>query len=444
MRIKLLPHQQEFCADYKTDYLALIGGFGCGKTKALCYKTVIMAGLNAGYEGALAEPTNYLVRTHLVPNMESVLYELKIPFDYSKSEHIFQLHFKEGTTKIYCLSGENYTRLVGYNLAFFGTDETDTSGAEIAEEMWNKAVSRVRFGPHRQIYTTSTPEGFKFLHKYFVERPAKLKTLTMKYGSAPGIEEQYIREHLGRDEVGHTTRAIHATSYENPITNDGKYLESMMANYSPQQWKVWALGQFGNLNNRQVYENFDRKLNHTDEHLGMIPKHVQLGIGMDFNIDHCSAILHVMTQHGPRAIKEYVNVKDVPTMINILKSDPELRGRQLVVYPDASGKNRNATGFDSSIALLKEEFTVQYRPSNPAVGDRINSMNAMFLNAQGERRYKVNTHLCPEYTRCLEQQSRLQNGEPDKSNNIDHPLDAAGYFIYWHYPLQGKPGLKHG
>ena len=129
-------------------------------------------------------------------------------------------------------------------------------------------------------------------------------------------------------------------------------------------------------------------------------------------------------------------------MINTLMTDHELRGRTIVVYPDASGANRNANGFNSSMAMLKEAgLNPQYKPANPFVGDRINSMNAMFLNVKGERRYKVNTHLCPTYTRCLEQQSRLPNGEPDKSNNIDHPLDAAGYFIYWHYPLQGRPSL---
>jgi hypothetical protein len=433
----------DFCADYTSNYLGLIGGFGCGKTKAFCYKTVIMAGLNAGYEGAILEPTNFLVRTHLVPNMEAVLFEMKIPFDFDKSHAIFHIHFKEGTTKVYCLSGENYTRLVGYNLAFVGSDETDTSGHEIAQEMWNKAVSRVRFGPHRQIYTTSTPEGFKFLHEYFVSKPAKLKTLEVVMGEAEGVDEPYIREHIGRNAAGEVTRAIHATSYENPITNDGKYLQSMQANYSPSQWKVWALGQFGNLNNKQVYDSFDRVKNHTDLHLGEVPKHVQVCIGIDFNVDNMSAIAHVMTGEGPRAVKEYVNIADTPALIRAIRYDPDLRGRSIVTYPDASAKNRNANGFDSSLALLEQAgLNPQSKPANPAVGDRVNSMNAMFLNAKGERRYLVNTHLCPVYTECLEKQAKLPNGEPDKSGGVDHPLDAAGYFIYWHYPLQGKPGLS--
>lgn len=415
IELKLMAHQQEFCADYTTPYLALIGGFGCGKTKAFCYKTVIMAGLNAGYEGAIAEPTQYLVRTHLMPNMEQVLLDMKIPYDLEKSHGIFHIHFKEGTTKIYCLSGENYQRLVGYNLAFFGSDETDTSGHEIAQEMWNKAISRVRTGPHRQIYSTSTPEGYKFLYDFFVTKAAPDR------------------------------KTIHASSYDNPLL-PLDFLEQMKSNYTPQQWEVWAMGQFGNLTSSKVYDAFDRVLNHSDISLKDIPKHVQICIGMDFNIDHMAAVAHVMTPDGPIAVKEFVNIKDVPTMIITLHTDPDLKGRTKVVYPDAAGNQRNAGGFDSSITMLRDAgFNPQFRPANPRVGDRINSMNAMFLNANGDRRYKVNTRLCPTYTRCLEQQTRLPNGEPDKSNNIDHPLDAAGYFIYWHYPLQGKPGITtHG
>ena len=410
MNLALMPHQQKFCADFSTPYLALIGGFGCGKTYSFCVKTIIMAGLNAGYEGAIAEPTNFLVRTHLVPNMEQALEKMKIPYTFEKSLGIFHLHFKEGTTKIYTLSGENYQRLVGYNLAFFGSDETDTSGMEIAQEMWNKAISRVRTGPHRQIYSTSTPEGYKFLYDFFVTKAADDR------------------------------RTIHASSYDNPLL-PREFIDGMKSNYTPQQWKVWALGQFGNLNNRRVYDAFDRELNHSDLTVSQIPRSVPIHIGMDFNIDHMAAVVHTITEQNlPVAVDEICEIKDTPTMIAEIKKKYPVR--PIFVYPDASGKNRVAAGSETSMALLRQAgFKVIVDPSNPGVGDRINSMNAMFLNAKNERRYRVNTRQCPVYTRSLEQQAWV-NGAPDKSNNIDHPLDAGGYFIHKLYPLQGKPTLS--
>ncbi len=61
-------------------------------------------------------------------------------------------------------------------------------------------------------------------------------------------------------------------------------------------------------------------------------------------------------------------------------------------------------------------------------------MNAMFCNANGERRYLVNVQKCPVYTESLEQQIWAANGEPDKSADNDYPNDAGGYFIVKDYP----------
>ena len=45
----LLPHQAEFCQDMDHRKLALVCGFGAGKTYALCSKAVMLACLNIGH-----------------------------------------------------------------------------------------------------------------------------------------------------------------------------------------------------------------------------------------------------------------------------------------------------------------------------------------------------------------------------------------------------------
>ena len=80
-------------------------------------------------------------------------------------------------------------------------------------------------------------------------------------------------------------------------------------------------------------------------------------------------------------------------------------------------------------------FTVKAPAANPPVKDRVNAMNAMFCNAQGERHYLVNEILCPTYADSLEQQAWAMNGEPDKTTGHDHPNDGAGYFISFEFPL---------
>ena len=71
----------------------------------------------------------------------------------------------------------------------------------------------------------------------------------------------------------------------------------------------------------------------------------------------------------------------------------------------------------------------------------MNAMNAMFCNSTGERRYLVNVDLCPTYADSLEQQVWADNGEPDKTQDNDHPNDAAGYFIHKEFPLI-KPATR--
>ena len=106
------------------------------------------------------------------------------------------------------------------------------------------------------------------------------------------------------------------------------------------------------------------------------------------------------------------------------------------MYPDASGKNRKSNNASTSdIALLEQAgFDVRVNASNPAVKDRVLSVNAM-LHKDGKRRYKVNPQMCPNLVECLEKQAYDKNGEPDKSAGFDHALDAAGYFIAYRYPL---------
>ncbi|MBN0803053.1 terminase, partial [Pseudomonas aeruginosa] len=51
-------------------------------------------------------------------------------------------------------------------------------------------------------------------------------------------------------------------------------------------------------------------------------------------------------------------------------------------------------------------------------------------------RDRVNPDRCPTYADALEQQVWGTNGEPDKSADIDHPNDAAGYFIHKEFPVE--------
>ena len=88
-----------------------------------------------------------------------------------------------------------------------------------------------------------------------------------------------------------------------------------------------------------------------------------------------------------------------------------------------------------SLPLRAAGFSVHAPSANPPIKDRVNAMNAMFCNAAGERRYKVNAAKCPTYADCLEQQPYDDHGEPSKKDDLDHAPDAGGYFIAHDYPI---------
>lgn len=406
MELKLLKHQYEFCADQSTRYLALIGGFGSGKTFSFCIKTIMLAAANVGYRGAIMEPTYSMIKKTLLPAMDEALEICGIPYSFIKSDAIYTLHFAEGDTTIYCLSAENYKRMAGLNLAFFGVDECDTIQRDIARSMWNMAMSRLRKGNVYQGFTTSTPEGFNFLYEFFQE------------------------EALNKTD----RRLIRGRTADNPYLPP-EFIRSLLENYPPNLIKSYLEGEFTNLTSGQIYYAFDRQQNHTDATLQDFKSHA-VHIGMDFNIGKMAGVVCVIDNNLPIAVDEIMGVRNTEAMIKVIKE--RYSGRQITIYPDSAGTQEKTSAAYSDITMLKHAgFQLNYSTKNPSVRDRINSVNAQLCSAEGKRRFKVNTKMCPTLTKSFEQQVYI-NGQPDKSHDKDHPNDAVGYFIHRLFPIVGR------
>jgi phage terminase large subunit-like protein len=428
--LELLPHQRRFVADVHHRYLGFVAGYGSGKTYAFCAKGIYLAFLNKGHTGALFEPTNTMAHDVLVPALTEMLEDYGISYTYKASPYpTFFLHFLEAdesitTSTILIRSAENYRRAAGLNLAWAGIDEADTISKSTAWAMWRMLQSRLRNAdaPNIQMFTTSTPEGFNFLYEYFVKE----------------VEE---REAEGKNVIDR--HIMHASTYDNADNLDPGYIQTLLEEYPPNLIEGYLNGQFTNLTQGTVYNQFNRRDNNTDltitdfddkERNLLVPLH----IGIDFNIDKTCGIVHVIDSDGlPLALDEITKQRDTETLIKeIQKRYPD---REITVYPDSSGDNRKTNASATDIKLLKAAgFRVKANNKNPPVRDRVNSMNAMFCNAEGERRYKVNVRMCPTYTRALETQAYDDKGEPDKAHDQDHPLDGAGYFIFKVFPLRHR------
>lgn len=392
--------------DYITSqaqFPAMVAGFGSGKTKAAIDRSIIGKLRNPTTNRGFYLPTYDLVRTIAFPRFEEALENLGIPYRLYKTPlneiEIF------GCGKIIFRSMDSPHRIIGYEHADADVDELDTLKEDDAAECWRRILSRNRQKkPNSEpntIGVTTTPEGFRFVYK------------TWKLDPKQGYE------------------IIQAPTMSNPHLPDG-YIQSLKDIYPENLLDAYLSGQFVNLTSGTVYNNFDRKLNGSDV---VEQKGEALHVGMDFNVQHMAAIVHVERDGLPIAVGELVGIYDTPSMIKLLQARYE--GHKIYVYPDASGQNRKTVDASTNdIALLKQAgFPVVVGASNPSVKDRIVAMNAAFHNAKGERRYKVNTKRCPEYTRCLEQQAYDKHGQPDKDSGVDHANDAGGYYICKRLPV---------
>jgi len=429
----LLRHQTQFINDFSHRIVGLVGGFRAGKTYAAVHKAVKLAFLNPGLHGALMEPVQSMIRGTLMPVIDKVFKEdLKWEdgkqYTYVKSNpESIVLHFKEGDSIIYLCGAENYSRLAGKTLAWFGIDEIDRcSSKEIALAAFKEATARLTAGPCVQGFVTSTPEGFHFMHHYFVENAF--------------------------DEKGNerTDRKLYRAKTQDNPNVPLSYSKSIRTNYTPKQAEAYLNGDFVNMASGNVYHAFDRAYNFTKKTLADFPNHI-LHVGMDFNVGAMSAVISVIDNGLVYTLAEITGEANTESMIRRIRTDYKhwaQRQGGLIVYPDSSGKNASANASVSSITLLTQAgWECRYNGNNPSImKERVPAMNAMFESQQlvgGKyqplRRCFVNLFNCPTLIKGLEQQGFGPDGKPDKTTGLDHCLDAMGYFIHNRFPVV-RPG----
>jgi phage terminase large subunit len=414
IKTKLLPHQASFCDDTSHRKLALVCGFGAGKTYALVSKSIILACMNVGHISAIFEPTSPMLRDILMRTMNELLEEWEIPYTFRASPlPEYQLTFEEGTHTILLRTMLTYQRLRGQNLCAVGFDEADTIPKREAESAMNMALARLRSGNVQQFYATTTPEGHGWAFETF-EKNKKSDT---------GL--------------------IQAKTKDNPYLPNN-FIQSLEENYPPQLIKAYLLGQWVNLTSGQVYNRFSRE-HHVINKIPFDIKMETLLCGIDFNVMNCNCVIGVRDGDKLVIIDEISKQKDTDALAQeLLRRYPSNR---ILVYPDASGSARstiNASKTDLAI-LQGYGFGSMALKSNPFIKDRVATVNALLQNGKGERRLAIHAS-CTRLIECLELQSYDEKtGDPDKQNGYDHMNDALGYLIYREFNLlYGRAGKRTG
>ena len=408
--IPLSDPQWDF-ASTAAPFPLFVAGYGAGKSHAAICRLLSLKFKYPRLNVAYYLPTYDLVSTIGFPRFTEMLAFMGVRHELNRSEKTISI----GKGKVIFRTMDAPERIIGYEVADSCVDELDTLPTEKARDVWNKIIARNRQKKHdgaqNTIGVATTPEGFRFVHEMW-EKNKK-----------PGYE-------------------VHRASTESNAANlPAGYIDNLRAIYPQNLLDAYINGRFVNLQTGTIYAAYDRKLNDCKDEVQ--PGEIVF-IGMDFNVGHMAAVIHVKRDGLPRAVDEIVNAYDTPDMIKQVQArfwkwngNNYERTRQIRVYPDASGGGRRSVNAsETDIALLRSAgFVVSAPDANPPVKDRINAMNGMFCNAEGVRRYLVNADKCPTYADCLEQQAWGANGEPDKKSGNDHLNDGAGYYIHRDYPI---------
>lgn len=395
--MSLTQTQKEF-ATSREPYPCFVGGFGSGKTAAAIARAMALKAHFPQCDVAYYLPSFPLVEDIAMRRFPE-LCERKGWAYKARGGTSPHIEFPNAG-RIMFRSMSTPASIVGYEVAHSICDELDTMPTALARDAWNKIIARnrQRCPIANTVAVATTPEGFGFVYERWVK------------DRKPG----YV--------------LFRAKTMDNAANLPADYIDNLRNSYPSNLLSAYLDGEFVNLAAGSVYPAFDRSLNATTE---TVREAEPLHIGMDFNVTHGAAVVHVLRDGLPYAVDEFTEVFDTPAMILLIRKRYPLNS--IFIYPDASGKNRKSqNASESDISLLRQaRFTVCANPANPAVKDRVLSMNKIIET----REYKVNPDTCPTLVESLEQQPYDKHGEPDKTGGLDHVIDAAGYFVAYKFPV---------
>jgi hypothetical protein len=310
-------------------------------------------------------------------------------------------------SKILFRAVEEFERLRGSNLAWFGVDElTYTS-----EEAWVRLEGRLRDPKATRLcgFGVWTPKGFDWVYRRFVaERVDGYETVI-----ARARENRFLLERIP------------------------DYYERLKSSYDEKFFKQEALGEYLSMSGGRVYYAFDRA-KHVCE--AEVDGSRQLLWALDFNVDPmCSVVAQVKG--------ETVTVLDeiVLGRASTFDACAEFETRfprhaaGVIVYADATGSRLQTSGTTDVEILRKSlrgggygEVVFRIPTANPVVRDRVTLMNAKLETAAGERALFVHPR-CKELIKDFEQVIFKENSQvidKDKDPRRTHLSDALGYLVW--------------
>jgi len=398
-----LPSQKAF-HESKARFKGFSGPIGSGKSQALCQEAIRVSYQNPGRMGLIGAPTYPMLRDATQMTLFEILDTNKIPYEHHKADNIVQL--LDSRSKIVFRPVDDFERLRGTNLAWFGLDELTYS----PEAAWLRLEGRLRDPKARRLcgFAVWTPKGFDWVYQRFVAEPKKGYAVVI----AQPFENRYLLEQIP------------------------DFYERLKQSYDEKFYHQEVLGQYLSLQGGLVYDGFGRQ-EHVKE-LQLDPRRPLLW-ALDFNVDPMSSVVAQIHQGCVWVLDEIVlrHASTEEACQEFLQRFGNHPG-EVVVYGDASGSNLQTTG-RSDYQIVREFFRArgmkaQYRVprANPQVRERVHLVNGKLRSAAGEVQLFVDPR-CKELVKDFEQVTYKENSnqiDKDRDRSRTHLSDALGYLVW--------------
>lgn len=414
-----LPSQRKFHLS-QARFKGFSGPIGSGKSQALCQEAVKLSYLNAGRVGLLGAPTYPMLRDATLATLFEILNVNYIPYEYSKGDNV--LTMADTGSRVLCRSVDEFERLRGTNLAWFGLDELTYT----PEAAWLVLEGRLRDPKATRLsgFAAWTPKGYDWVYRKFISEP--------RPGYEVTLGKPFENRHL--------------------LAQIPDFYDLLKSSYDESFFQQEVLGKYLNVQSGLVYYAFSRELHVRD-------LAVRLGSpllwALDFNVDPmCSVVAQIID--GTTYVLDEIVLRHASTLQACEEFNRRFPNHQsgVVVYGDSSGNTVQTTG-NSDYHIVREYFrdnyssALQYKvpKSNPSVRDRITLTNAKLRTASGEVQLLLNRK-CAELIKDFEQVCyKADSHVPDKDRDRrrTHLSDALGYLLWQECrPLQqvgdrGKP-----
>jgi Terminase large subunit, T4likevirus-type, N-terminal len=412
-----LPSQDRFLKS-KARFKGFSGPIGSGKSYALVWQAIHSAYENRGRTGLIGAPTYPMLRDATASALIEILDRDEIPYEMNRSENFIVL--REVQSRILLRAVEDFDRLRGSNLAWFGVDELTYA----PEGAWLRLEGRLRDPSAVELcgFAVWTPKGFDWVYERFIANPVE----------------------------GYET--IRARPYENRFLLDRvpDYYERLKRSYESRFYEQEVLGDYLSIAAGRVYSEFSREANLRDV---VVEDKEALLWALDFNVDPMCSVVAQVTASGEIHVLDEIVLGRATTEQACQEFTARYRGHRggVRVYADATGARLQTTG-KSDLEILRsffraEEWTrvrFEIPSSNPAVRERVMLVNGKLRNASGESRLFVHPR-CAELIKDFEQVAFIEGSQAidkEKDGKRTHLSDALGYLVWQECRAKEKVGER--